>query len=53
MCENSNFNGDVSNFVIDNVKSLRYTFSKTPFKGDIKNWNTINVTKMDGLFHTS
>ena len=31
MFKNSNFNGDVSNFVIDKVKSLRYVFSETPF----------------------
>ena len=54
--EGSNFNGDISNWDVSNVKYMKNMFSHSSFtgeNGDISNWDVSNVINMDGIFYDS
>jgi uncharacterized protein YdaL len=44
MFEIAEFNGDISNWDVSNVKNMSYMFYYGKFKGDISNWNLSNIT---------
>ena len=47
---NIDFNGDISNWDVSNVKNMSYMFYYSAFNGDISNWNTMNVITMGSMF---
>jgi len=53
MFENSSFNGDISNWVVSNVKNMTSMFELSEFNGDISKWNVSNVTDMSHMFEQS
>ena len=53
---NSEFNGDISNWNVSNVESMRYMFTYSKFtgeNGDISNWDVSNVEDMNDMFYGS
>ena len=56
MClfENSDFNGDISNWDVSNVKDMSYMFyNANSFNQDLSNWDVSNVTNMEYMFYNS
>lgn len=51
--QNSNFDGDISNWNTSNVQYTRRMFKNSKFNGDISKWNTSNVTDMEAMFYGS
>lgn len=49
----SDFNGDISNWDVSNVKSIRGMFEKSKFNGDLSKWDVSNVENMSWLFANS
>ena len=47
---NAKFNGDISNWNVENVTNMRFMFHNSKFNGDISNWNVGNVTDMYSMF---
>jgi surface protein len=47
------FNGDISNWDVSNVKKMASMFYKSQFNGDISNWNVSKVSDMSGMFFIS
>lgn len=47
------FNGDISNWDVSNVKSMENMFYSSDFEGDISNWNVSNVIDMRRMFNDS
>ena len=46
-----NFNGNISEWDVSNVKNMEMMFYRTrAFNGDISKWNVSNVKNMDGMF---
>ena len=51
--ERTDFNGDVSNWDVSNVKNMYGMFYKcTNFNQDISSWDVSNVTDMEGMFYS-
>ena len=49
--EYSEFNGDISNWDVSNVRYMKYMFYECKsFNQDISKWNVSNVTNMVGMF---
>ncbi len=48
--ENTTFQGDISNWNVQDVTSMWGLFSRSSFNGDISGWNVSNVTNMYGMF---
>jgi hypothetical protein len=48
-----NFNGDISEWDVSNVKEMGSMFENSNFNGDIYEWNTSNVTNMSWMFTKS
>ena len=54
--EGSNFNGDISNWDVSNVKDMEWMFGNSEFtgeNGDISNWDVSNVKIMNCMFYKS
>ena len=49
----SKFNGDISNWNVSKVTSMKEMFEYSMFNGDISNWDVSNVTDMFGMFYQS
>ena len=49
----SKFNGDISDWNVENVTNMGYMFHNSKFNGDISNWNVENVTDMRFMFECS
>ena len=50
--ERTDFNGDISNWDVSNVKNMSYMFwGCKKFNQDIFNWNVSNVTDMSYMFY--
>lgn len=47
------FNGDVSQWDVSNVESMRDMFHGSQFNGDISDWDVSRVCYMDGMFQNS
>lgn len=48
------FNGDISNWNVDNVTTMENMFKYAyEFDQDLSNWDVSNVTIMDGVFHSA
>jgi hypothetical protein len=43
-CFQSNFNGDISNWGVSNVLSVKNMFKNSKFKGDIFNWTFLHAS---------
>ena len=50
---NSVFNGDISEWNVSNVETMRDMFHGSQFNGDISGWDVSNVCFMDGMFQNS
>ena len=49
--ENTNFNGDISNWNVSNVKNMNSIFASCKkFNSDISNWDVSNVNNMSYMF---
>ena len=48
--EDSDFNGDISNWNVSNVTNMEYMFFGSKFKGDISKWDVSNVENMTSMF---
>ena len=49
--ENTNFNGDISNWNVSNVKNMNSIFASCKkFNSDISSWDVSNVTNMSYMF---
>ena len=49
--EEIDFNGDISNWDVSNVRYMKYMFYEcNSFNQDISKWNVSNVTNMVGMF---
>jgi hypothetical protein len=49
----TNFNGDISDWDVSNVKRMNWMFEKSKFtgeNGDISDWDVSNVTHMTEMF---
>jgi len=46
-----NFNGDISNWDVSNVKDMHFMFADTKFAGDISKWDVSNVENMNNMFY--
>ena len=46
----SKFNGDISNWNVENVTNMYSMFRISKFNGDISSWDVRNVTDMDFMF---
>ena len=56
MFAGSNFNGDISEWDVSNVKDMAFMFSKSKFtgeNGDITKWDVSNVKDMQYMFYGS
>ena len=53
MFDSSEFNGDISNWNVENVTDMRYMFEHSKFNGDISGWDVRNVTNMRAMFDGS
>ena len=51
--ENSQFNGDISQWNTSNVTDMSDMFKYSQFNGDISGWNTSNVQAMSAMFYKS
>ena len=51
--EDSEFNGNISNWNVSNVTNMDSMFRLSRFNGDISNWDVSNVTTMEGMFMRS
>jgi surface protein len=49
----SQFNGDISNWNVSNVKDMSYMFEDAKFSGILSKWNVSNVINMKGMFNNS
>ena len=49
----SQFTGDISKWVVNNVTDMDKMFSYSQFTGDISSWDVGNVTNMRGMFSDS
>ena len=50
--EETDFNGDISEWDVSNVTNMRYMFYKCKeFNQDISQWNVSNVTSMNSMFY--
>jgi surface protein len=47
------FNGDISQWDVSNVKYMNYMFYASEFNRDISGWDVSNVTNMTGMFKQS
>ena len=50
---NRNFNGDISDWDVSNVKIMSGMFWKSDFNGDLSKWDVSNVKNMHGMFANS
>jgi hypothetical protein len=48
--ENSNFNGDISQWNVSKVKNMEEMFYKSQFNGDISKWDISDVENMGSMF---
>mgnify|MGYP000163751997 CR=1 FL=1 len=48
--QESDFNGDISQWDTSNVTNMRYMFWSSKFNGDISKWNTSNVLSLGWTF---
>lgn len=48
-----NFNQDIGNWDVGNVRNMTYMFYETEFNQDIGDWNVSNVTNMGSIFGDS
>ena len=53
MFDNSEFNGDISSWNVENVTNMRYMFHNSKLNGDISGWDVGNVTNMGFMFYYS
>jgi len=44
------FNGNISNWNVKNVKNMEHMFRRSAFNGDISEWDVSNVRNMNGMF---
>lgn len=51
--ENTEFNGDVSEWDVSSATNMRNMFSHCPFDGDLSKWNVSNVENMARMFWKS
>lgn len=51
--ENSEFNGDISEWDVSKVTDMSWMFADSIFNGDISQWDVSNVTDMRGMFAES
>ena len=51
--ELANFNGNLSQWDVSNVRKMDYMFCNSKFNGDITNWNVSNVETMEFMFSDS
>lgn len=51
--ENSEFNGDISQWNVSRVKDMHGMFKNSKFNGDISKWDVRNVTRMEEMFEGS
>ena len=49
----SNFNGDISNWNVSNVKDMMYMFCDSKFNGDISDWDVSKVDWFNATFKNS
>ena len=49
----SQFNGDISQWDVSNVTNMSGMFMYSKFNGDISQWDVSNVTDMSGMFYDS
>ena len=49
----SNFNGDISEWDVSNVKNMLLMFNSSKFDGDLSKWDVSNVTNMVSMFAKS
>ena len=49
----SKFNGDISNWNVENVTDMAVMFYNSKFNGDISGWDVGNVTDMSAMFNRS
>ena len=47
------FNGDISNWNVENVTNMKYMFCGSKFNGGISGWDVRNVTDMFSMFYGS
>jgi hypothetical protein len=45
--------GDISNWDVSNVTTMKQMFVESRFRGNISNWNVSNVTDMEDMFTNS
>ena len=50
MFDGSGFNGDISNWNVENVTDMKYMFYGSKFNGDISSWNVEKVSDMHSMF---
>ena len=48
--EESEFNGDISNWDVSNVTDMTFMFRISQFNSDISKWNVSKVKNMKGMF---
>ena len=48
-----NFNGDISDWNVEDVENMEYMFRRSKFNSDISKWDVSNVRTMDSMFKTS
>jgi surface protein len=48
-----NFNGDISEWDVSNVKNMSHMFYQSIFNGDISQWDVSNVIDMNYMFYNS
>jgi len=53
MFYSSQFNGDISQWDVSNVKNMSSMFDGSEFNGDISNWDVSNVEDMSYMFYAS
>ena len=51
--EDSEFNGDISQWDVSNVTDMNWMFFGSKFNGDISKWNVSKVTDMSDMFFNS
>jgi surface protein len=53
MFEDSQFNGDISNWDVSKVNNMVRLFSRSQFNGDISKWNVAKKTDKTNMFKNS
>ena len=53
MFNESQFNGDISQWDVSNVTAMYHMFGCSMFNGDISQWDVSNVTDMNSMFENS